>query len=78
MYWWVVSHLHDDYDAKGKVTKSAAQKRKEFDDMLEPRPRTPGGGYRPSWWKGDEDAARSNLAMARAMGLPVPVDMARV
>lgn len=74
----MLSRLHDDYDAKGKVTKSAEQKRKEFDDMLEPRPRMPDGSYAPSWWKGADDAARGSLAMASAMGFRLPAELAKV
>lgn len=72
VYYWVVSRLHADYDAKGKVTKSAEQKRKEFDRMLAPRTSIADGGV-PSWWTDDDDATASAFMAARQAGFKIPV-----
>lgn len=60
VYYWLVSRVHDVKD------------RRQIDRVLE-RPAVADSDAPPSWWRGEEHAARTALATARALGLNVQI-----
>jgi len=48
------------------------EKRRELDRLLENQPVNPDAP--PAWWRGDDDAAQSGLAVARALGQRVALN----